>query len=95
MSISPKNVEKMARLARISIDSEDIPSYSEQLSKILNFMNEMQSIDTSAIEPLARPIEEVSPTRVDAVTETDTKQNAHKYANHTLDDFYTVPQVID
>ena len=95
MSISPKNVEKMARLARISIDSEDIPSYSEQLSKILNFMNQMQSIDTENIEPLAHPIEEVNPTRADIVTEKDTRQNAHKYDNHLLDDFYTVPQVID
>ena len=95
MSISPKNVEEIARLARISIDSEDIPSYSEQLSKILSFMNQMQSIDTETIEPLAHPIEEVNPTRADIVTEKDTRQNAHKYANHLLDDFYTVPQVID
>ena len=95
MSISPKKVEEMARLARISIDSEDIPSYSEQLSKILSFMNQMQSIDTETIEPLAHPIEEVSPTRADIVTEEDTRQDAHKYASHVLDDFYTVPQVID
>lgn len=95
MSISPKNVEEMARLARISIASKDIPSYSEQLSKILNFMNEIQSIDTDAIEPLAHPIEEINPIRADVVTEADTRQNAHKYASHMLDDFYTVPQVID
>ena len=95
MSISPKNVEKMARLARISIDSEDIPSYSEQLSKILNFMNQMQSIDTENIEPLAHPIEEVNPTRADIVTEKDARQNVHNYASHTVEDFYTVPQVID
>jgi aspartyl-tRNA(Asn)/glutamyl-tRNA(Gln) amidotransferase subunit C len=95
MSISPKNVEEMARLARISIDSEDIPSYSEQLSKILNFVNQMQSIDTETIEPLAHPIEEVNPTRAHIVTEKDTRQNARKYATHLLDDFYTVPQVID
>jgi aspartyl-tRNA(Asn)/glutamyl-tRNA(Gln) amidotransferase subunit C len=95
MSISSKNVEEMARLARISINSKEIPSYCEQLSKILNFMNEMQSIDTDTIEPLAHPIEEINATRADVVTEADTRQNAHQYANHMLDNFYTVPQVID
>jgi len=95
MSISPENVKEMARLARIGIDNEDIPSYSEQLSKILNFMNEMQSINTDTVEPLAHPIEEVSPTRTDIVTEKDARQNVHNYASHTIEDFYTVPQVID
>jgi aspartyl-tRNA(Asn)/glutamyl-tRNA(Gln) amidotransferase subunit C len=95
MSISPENVKEMARLARIGIDTQDIPFYSKQLSKILNFMNEMQSVDTDTIEPLAHPIEEVGLVRADVVTETDTKQNVHEYADHTLDDFYTVPRVIE
>jgi len=95
MSISYKQVQEIARLARVSIDHADIPSYSEQLTKILNFMNEMQTIDTNEIEPLAHPIEEIGLLRSDAVIEIDERKDIQKCANDTVDNFYTVPRVID
>lgn len=95
MSINSKHVQEIARLARIGVGEDDIPSYSEQLTKILKFMNEIQSINTDDVEPLAHPIEEDSSLRSDVVGEKDTRDNIQKCAPETIDGFYTVPQVIE
>ena len=50
MSLDRSDVEKIAHLARIQIDEADIPEYAENLSNILDLVNQMQACDTAAIE---------------------------------------------
>lgn len=53
MSISPKDVEHIADLARIKLSEEEKTKFSSELSSILNFIEKLNEVDTSWIGPLA------------------------------------------
>ena len=59
MSLDRSDVERIAHLARLQIDEQDIPTYTENLSSILNLIDQMQQADTAGVEPLANPLDAV------------------------------------
>lgn len=95
MSISADDVAAMARLARLAIDAEDIPGYAEQLSRIVELVDQMQAVDTTGIEPMAHPQNLAARLRADEVTETDQHELFQDGAPQTANGLYLVPQVID
>jgi len=95
MSIKAEDVRAMARLARLEIAEPDIPVYADQLSRILDFVAQMNVIDTAGVEPLAHPLDLVARLRPDQVTESDQRENLQAGAPSTADGLYLVPQVIE
>ena len=95
MTISISEVTAMARLARLAIVAEDIPSYADQLSRILAFVAQMNTIDTTGIEPLAHPLELSARLRADVVTETDQRERFQSIAPQVEQGLYLVPKVIE
>ncbi|OMH30377.1 Asp-tRNA(Asn)/Glu-tRNA(Gln) amidotransferase subunit GatC [Motiliproteus sp. MSK22-1] len=95
MSLDRSDVEKIAHLARLQIDEADIPEYAENLSNILDLVNQMQACDTAAIEPLAHPTEAVQRLRVDEVTESNQRDNLQSVAPMVEDGLFQVPKVIE
>jgi aspartyl-tRNA(Asn)/glutamyl-tRNA(Gln) amidotransferase subunit C len=95
MSIDKSEVEKIAWLTRLAIDKEDIASYCNELTDIVDLMEQMNSVDTTDIAPLAHPLNLSSRLRIDKVTETDQRENFQKNAVETKDGYYLVPKVID
>ena len=95
MSIDKSEVEKIAWLARLAIDKKDIASYCNELTDIVDLMEQMNSVDTTDIAPLAHPLNLSSRLRIDKVTETDQRENFQKNAVETKDGYYLVPKVID
>ena len=93
--MDPAEVRNVAHLARLAIAEEDIPGYTRDLSAILNLAEQMQSIATDGVEPLAHPLDMVQRLRADEVTESD--QRARFQANAPLveDGLYLVPKVIE
>lgn len=71
MSIDHAAVQKIAWLARLKLAESDVPEYARQLSGILEFVDQMNRVDTSGIEALAHPLELALRLREDAITETD------------------------
>jgi aspartyl-tRNA(Asn)/glutamyl-tRNA(Gln) amidotransferase subunit C len=57
MSISNADVEKIAKLARIRIDSNAIAEVSQRLGNILAMADRLQAVDTEGIAPMANPLE--------------------------------------
>jgi len=57
MSLTPEAVKKIAHLARLTLTESEMAIYTPQLSKILDFIEHMNQVDTSAIEPLAHPLD--------------------------------------
>ena len=55
MSITKSAVERVAHLARIHIEPADIDKYARDLSQILDLVEQMNSVPTSEVEPLAHP----------------------------------------
>ena len=95
MPINTFEVTAMARLARLAIAPDDIPGYAEQLSGILAFVAQMNTVDTTGVEPLAHPLELTARLRADEVTETDQRERFQALAPQVERGLYLVPKVIE
>lgn len=95
MSLDKSEVQKIAWLARLAIDEQDISTYSEELSNILGLVETMNSVDTAGIFPIAHPLDLTARLRKDAVTETNQREQFQKNAPQTEDGCYLVPKVIE
>lgn len=93
--INDDEVVAIARLARITIDNDEIPAFANDLNKIIDFIAQMNSVDTQDIAPLAHPLEPTAPVRHDEVTEVDQREAFQAVAPHTAEGLYLVPKVID
>jgi len=95
MALDVSDVEKIAYLARLGINAEDIPEYTRNLSDILAFVEQLNAVDTTGVEPLAHPLEATQRLRADEVTEADNRDNFQQVAPETESGLYLVPQVIE
>lgn len=95
MSLDAEEVAKIAWLARIDIDSEAIPDYARNLSSILDFVEQMNAVDTSGIEPMAHPQDVPQRLREDIVTEPNQRETFLKIAPATENGLFLVPRVIE
>jgi len=95
MSLTHADIKKIAHLARLSLSEEDVALYTPQLSHILEFVEQMNQIDTTQVEPLAHPFETTIRLRTDKVTETNQRDTFQAIAPQVEAGFYLVPKVIE
>ncbi len=95
MSIGAAEIEGIARLARIRIDSADLARHAAELSQILAYVEAMNEIDTAGVEPLAHAIDAVATLRADAVTELVDRALLQTGAPRVEEGYYLVPRVIE
>jgi aspartyl-tRNA(Asn)/glutamyl-tRNA(Gln) amidotransferase subunit C len=95
MSLIRADVEKIAWLARLSLDDNDIPAYTRQLSRILDFVDQLDTVDTTDIEPLAHPLELTARLREDRITEQNQRERFQRIAPRVEAGLYLVPKVIE
>ncbi len=95
MSISSDEVRRVAHLARIEVPAAQLPAYAAQLSTILELVQQMNSVDTAHVSPLAHPIEASQRLRADAVTEVDQRLRFQAIAPLVQGGLYLVPKVIE
>ena len=95
MSLDADAVKKIAYLARLKIDEADVPGYVNNLSNILDLVEQMSTVDTEGVVPMSHPMDAVQRLREDKVTETDQRDAFQAIAPKTEDGLYLVPQVIE
>lgn len=95
MSIDKRNVEKIAHLSRLSLSESEISDLSSDLSNILGLVEQMNSVDTQSILPLAHPLEINARLRADEVTEKNQRDQYQSIAPEVERGHYLVPKVID
>lgn len=95
MSISCDDVKNIAHLARLAISDDEITEYSQDLSKIFDLIATMEQVDTSAVEPMAHPLQIFQRLREDVVTETNQRSEHQAIAPSVEAGLYLVPKVID
>lgn len=101
MSISDADVEKIAKLARIRIDADDIAEVSQRLGNILAMADKLQAVDTSNIAPMANPLDATQRLRLDNVTEPtgtaaiEARDAFLAIAPNSAEGLYLVPKVIE
>jgi aspartyl-tRNA(Asn)/glutamyl-tRNA(Gln) amidotransferase subunit C len=94
MSVSIKDVEHIAELARLEFTEEEKGKLTAQLNSILAYMEQLNTLDTSAIEPLSHVIELSNVFREDAVKPGLATDDALKNAPSKTERFFKVPKVI-
>lgn len=95
MTISEKQIRRIAHLARLQIEDSDIPVYTQNLSNILKLVDQLQSVNTKDIQPMSHPLDLTQRLREDKVTETDQRDLFQKSAPLIEASLYIVPQVIE
>ena len=96
MSLTRRDVEGIAHLARLEITEAELSVYVDSLSKILSFVEQLNAAQTGTVEPMAHPLEgEVQRLRADAVTETDQHEKYQANAPLIAGSLYVVPKVIE
>ena len=95
MSVDPQTVRRIARLARIKVTEDEVPHLQGELNAILAFVEELNAIDVSGIEPMTSVIPMKLPLRHDVITDGDKAEAVLANAPATEDGFFLVPKVIE
>ena len=95
MQVNQAVVLTVAELTQLNIDAQDIDSYAADMTKVLAMVAQMQSVDTTGIEPMSNTQDAVQRLRADAVTETNQRDVFQQLAPETDAGFYLVPRVVE
>jgi len=95
VTISRKDIEKVAVLARIRVDDEQISALEQDLGNILDLVDQLSAADTDSVEPMAHPLNAVQRLRPDDVTESNQRESFQAIAPATENGLYLVPRVIE
>jgi aspartyl-tRNA(Asn)/glutamyl-tRNA(Gln) amidotransferase subunit C len=95
MSLTNDDVEKIARLAQLSMTETEIAAARSQLSGIFDLIAEMQAVDTKGVTPMSHAQDVSQRLREDTITETDQRELFQSIAPQVEAGLYLVPQVIE
>ena len=95
MAFDKTEVEKVAQLARLQISNSEIDEVTGRITDILALIDQMQSVDTDAVEPLAHPLDLTQRLREDDVTEFNRRDELQLLAPEVEEGLYLVPKVIE
>lgn len=94
MAVTVKDVEYIASLARLSFSVEEKEKLTHQLNDILTYMDQLNTLDTSNVEPLSHVINLSNVFRPDEVQESIPRNQALRNAPARTEEFFRVPKVI-
>jgi aspartyl-tRNA(Asn)/glutamyl-tRNA(Gln) amidotransferase subunit C len=95
MSLEQAEIEKIAELARIRIAPSEMNAVTESISSILAMVDQMQAVDTAAVEPMSNPLDASQRLRADRVSEKDQREQFQQIAPQVEAGLYLVPRVIE
>jgi aspartyl-tRNA(Asn)/glutamyl-tRNA(Gln) amidotransferase subunit C len=95
MQVDEATVRRIARLARIKITEAEAKGLVKELSGILNWVEQLDEVDTSAVEPMTRVVPIELKKREDVVTDGGKAGDILKNAPMTEDGFFVVPKIVE
>ena len=95
MQVDEATVRRIARLARIKITDAEAKGLVNELSGILNWVEQLKEVDTSAVEPMTRVVPIELKKREDAVTDGGKAEQILKNAPMSEDGFFVVPKIVE
>lgn len=95
MSLTPDDVRRLARLARIDVAAEETGAVLEGLNRVLGLVDEMRRVDTKGIEPMSHAVDLSQRLRADQPTEPDRREAYQSGAPAVEKGLYLVPKVIE
>jgi aspartyl-tRNA(Asn)/glutamyl-tRNA(Gln) amidotransferase subunit C len=95
MSLTAEDVRWVAHLARLALSPAELETMAQQLNSILDYVNQLQQVDTEDVEPLAHPLPVQNVFRDDASAPSLPVDAALANAPERRGDFYAVPAVLE
>ncbi|MEJ0095826.1 MAG: Asp-tRNA(Asn)/Glu-tRNA(Gln) amidotransferase subunit GatC [Methylocella sp.] len=95
MSVDQATVRRIAHLARIKVNDEDVPHLQSELNAILSFVEELASVDVAGVEPMTSVMPMPMKKRADVVTDGDIADAIIANAPVSEDHFFIVPKVVE
>lgn len=95
MSLTKEQVEHIASLARLELRESEFDDVVAKLSRIVDFVDQLQAAPTDDVLPMAHPLNMTQRLRADEVTEPNARDDYQANAPAIEEGYYLVPKVID
>ena len=95
IKITKNEVKKVAHLARLELNEDEINKHSDQLEKILEYIKQLEKIDTHNVPCTTRAIEVINVFRKDEKKNSDCTQELLELSPSREDDYFKVPKIIN
>lgn len=95
MSLDKDTVKNIAYLARVRVDDEQLEPLAGELSSIMDWIEQLQELDTDGVEPMASVSAVELPQRKDVVSDGNCQNAVLSNAPDGEDGFFTVPKVVE
>ena len=95
MSIDTETARRVAKLARIRVEEDDLPALAGEFNAILGFIEQMQEVDVDGVEPVVSVTPMRLKRREDVVTDGDQPDKVLANAPDAREGFFAVPKVVE
>jgi len=95
MSLTEKEVRKIAKLSRIKLKDDEIGHFQTELSNILDWIEQLQEVDTDDVPPMSSVVDMQSPIRTDKVTDGGYRDDVLTNAPENQYGCFVVPKVVE
>jgi len=95
MSLDNSEVKRIAHLARLAIDEQNISKYAHNLNNILELVEQMGEVPTDDVAPMAHPLDALQRLRDDKVTEPNQRDHFQQISPQVENGLFLVPKVIE
>jgi aspartyl-tRNA(Asn)/glutamyl-tRNA(Gln) amidotransferase subunit C len=94
VSLTKDQVQHIASLARLKVEESEFDDVVDKLSRIVDFVDQLQTAPTDGVVPMAHPVDQSQRLRPDVVTEVIDREAIQANAPAVRDGFYLVPKVL-
>ena len=95
MSLDPATVRRIAKLSRLHLDEADVPRLQAELGGILTWIEQLNEVDVTGVEPLTGAATMALRLREDLVTDGGMAEAVLSNAPDRTGQFYAVPKVVE
>jgi aspartyl-tRNA(Asn)/glutamyl-tRNA(Gln) amidotransferase subunit C len=92
--ITADDVRKVGQLARLDLAEDKVTTYTAQLERILDYVAQLEQVDTTGVPPTTRAVEVVNATREDRVEATVVREDLLNEAPQREGNFFRVPKIL-
>jgi aspartyl-tRNA(Asn)/glutamyl-tRNA(Gln) amidotransferase subunit C len=95
MSLDKETVARVATLARIKVPDSELEGLALELGQIMGWIEQLNAVDTSGVEPMARVVDMKLPMRADRVTVPADQRGILSNGPQATPEFFAVPKVVE
>ena len=95
MKLDTNTINKIAKLARIKLSDEEAKDYLKDMNSILDWVEQLNEVNTDSVEPLTNISSSILPQRKDEANDVNTSDEILKNSPDKLEGYFAVPKVVE